>query len=191
MFGYDWPQLHAALNDLPAVLLLAAVLVDLVAVATKRETLHSASLWMLLAGVVGAGAAVGSGLLAEDVVEHSDAAHLVMERHETLGVTVLAVFTALAAWRLVRRRSWGTAERSAALVGGIAGVAVLLYTSHLGGRLVFEHAIGIPSATLEEVLGARHDGDHDHGSPATAMDSTDSAAQDSAKALHDRTPHAH
>ena len=29
MFGYDWPRLHAALNDLPAALLLVAVLFDL------------------------------------------------------------------------------------------------------------------------------------------------------------------
>ena len=31
MFGYDWPRLHAALNDLPAALLLVAVLFDLAA----------------------------------------------------------------------------------------------------------------------------------------------------------------
>ena len=29
MLGYDWPRLHAALNDLPAALLLVAVLFDL------------------------------------------------------------------------------------------------------------------------------------------------------------------
>ena len=29
MFGYDWPRLHAALNDLPAALLLMAALFEL------------------------------------------------------------------------------------------------------------------------------------------------------------------
>ena len=37
MFGYDWPRLHAALNDLPAALLIGAVLFDLLAAATRRE----------------------------------------------------------------------------------------------------------------------------------------------------------
>ena len=30
MLGYDWPRLHAALNDLPTALLLTALLFDLV-----------------------------------------------------------------------------------------------------------------------------------------------------------------
>ena len=36
MFGYDWPRLHAALNDLPAALLLVAVIFDILAALTKR-----------------------------------------------------------------------------------------------------------------------------------------------------------
>jgi hypothetical protein len=40
MFGYNWPRLHAALNDLPAALLIAAVLFDLLAAATRREGLR-------------------------------------------------------------------------------------------------------------------------------------------------------
>jgi hypothetical protein len=39
MFGYDWPRLHAALNDLPAALLLVTVLFDTGAWITKRESL--------------------------------------------------------------------------------------------------------------------------------------------------------
>ncbi|MDF3052578.1 MAG: hypothetical protein K0S19_683, partial [Geminicoccaceae bacterium] len=34
----DWPRLHAALNDLPIALLLGAVLFDVVALATRRES---------------------------------------------------------------------------------------------------------------------------------------------------------
>ena len=33
MLGYDWPRLHAALNDLPTALLVTAVLFDLLAAA--------------------------------------------------------------------------------------------------------------------------------------------------------------
>ena len=37
MFGYDWPRLHAALNDLPTALLVTAVVFQLLALATRRE----------------------------------------------------------------------------------------------------------------------------------------------------------
>ena len=50
MFGYDWPRLHAALNDLPAALLIGAVLFDLLAAATRREGLRIASFWTLMLG---------------------------------------------------------------------------------------------------------------------------------------------
>jgi hypothetical protein len=36
MFGYDWPHLHAALNDLPAALLFVTVLFETAAWITKR-----------------------------------------------------------------------------------------------------------------------------------------------------------
>ena len=38
LFGYDWPSLHAALNDLPAALLFVTVLFDLAAWKTKRAS---------------------------------------------------------------------------------------------------------------------------------------------------------
>ena len=37
MFGYDWPRLHAALNDLPAALLLVAALFELLALAPGKR----------------------------------------------------------------------------------------------------------------------------------------------------------
>ena len=49
MLGYDWPRLHAALNDLPAALLLVAVLFDL-AGATRRPALRVAGFWTLVVG---------------------------------------------------------------------------------------------------------------------------------------------
>jgi uncharacterized membrane protein len=52
MFGYDWPRLHAALNDLPTALLVAAVLFDLIAAATRRPGFRLASLYVLVFGAL-------------------------------------------------------------------------------------------------------------------------------------------
>src|SRR5213596_1528359 len=51
MLGYDWPRFHAAVNDLPAALLFVTVLFDLGAWVTKRDSLKSAAVWTLWAGV--------------------------------------------------------------------------------------------------------------------------------------------
>ena len=86
MFGYDWPRLHAALNDLPAALLIAAVLFDLLAAATRREGLRIASFWTLMLGTLGAVAAVISGLQAESHIAHGEAVHELMKTHEKLAL---------------------------------------------------------------------------------------------------------
>ena len=53
MFGYDWPRLHAALNDFPAALLLVSVLFDVAGAILKRESLKTVGFWTLLTGVAG------------------------------------------------------------------------------------------------------------------------------------------
>src|SRR3989475_9785727 len=103
MFGYDWPRFHAAVNDLPAALLLVTVLFDVAAWLTKRDSLKSAALWTLWAGVIGGWVAVLAGLQAEDAIEHGEAIHELMEMHETLALTTMGIFTAVVAWKVFRR----------------------------------------------------------------------------------------
>jgi uncharacterized membrane protein len=103
MLGYDAPRWHAVLNDLPAALLLVAVLFDFAAAATKRESLMWAAIWTLWAGVIGGWAAVVAGELASDVIEHGQAAHEIMEKHETMALLTMGVFTVVLAWKMVRR----------------------------------------------------------------------------------------
>src|SRR2546430_5815794 len=94
MFGYDWPRFHAAVNDLPTALLLVTVLFDLGAWITKRDSLKSAALWTLWAGVIGGWVAELAGLKAEDAIEHGEAIHQLIETHETLALTHMGLFTA-------------------------------------------------------------------------------------------------
>jgi uncharacterized membrane protein len=161
MFGYDWPRLHAALNDLPTALLVAAVLFDLIAAVTRRLGFRQASLYTLIFGALGAGAAVVSGLQAEEHIDHGDAVHRVMETHESLALVTLGIFGLLAIWRLLRESRMGTPERSVTLALALGGAGVLLATSVYGGRLVFEHAAGIPTEVLQEE-GQQRDAGHQH-----------------------------
>lgn len=155
MLGYDWPRLHAALNDLPIALLLAAALCDVLAVVTKRESFRLVSFWTLVLGAIGGVAAVVSGLQAEEHIAHGDAVHRVMETHETLGLVTLGIFGLLALWRIVRERRMGSGERAATTLLALVGAGVLFATGLYGGRLVFEHAAGIPTPVLEGELRER------------------------------------
>ena len=166
MFGYDWPRLHAALNDLPTALLVTAVFFDLLAVFTRRPSLRQAGFVTMIAGTIGAGVAVLSGLQAEDHIAHGEAVHGLMETHETLALTTLGIFAVLVLWRILRERRMSARERTVSLVVSMAGAGVLVATAAYGGKMVFEHAAGIPSEALEQELHERAEGHHHHGGEA-------------------------
>ena len=165
MLGYDWPRLHALLNDFPIALLVTAVFFDLLALATRRVVLRQVGFSLLLVGALGAAAAVVSGLQAEDRIAHGEVVHRVMETHERFALISLGVFGVLALWRLFRERRMGVLERRVTVIASLGGVGVLFATGLYGGRLVFEHAAGIQSKVLEGELHERSEG-HLHGGDA-------------------------
>jgi uncharacterized membrane protein len=185
MLGYDWPRLHAALNDLPTALLVTAVLFDLLAIVTGRQSFRQAAFWTLVVGVLGAAAAVLSGLQAEEHIAHGEAVHRVMETHEKLGLINLAVFAFLAIWRIVRERRMVGLERALAVIVSLVGLGGIFATAYYGGKLVFEHAAGIPSEVLTEELHERSEGHH-HGAGAAEAPE---AASDSSTARQPSTGH--
>lgn len=152
MLGYDAPRWHAMLNDLPAALLLVAVLFDLASWAFKRESLRWAAIWTLWAGVIGGWAAVVSGTLAEEAIEHGDAIHALMERHETLGKIAMVVFTLALGWKLWRRTNLKPIEEWGIRALSVAGAVLICLVGSIGGKLVFEHAAGISNARMEAEL---------------------------------------
>jgi uncharacterized membrane protein len=194
MLGYDWPRLHAALNDLPIALLLLAVLFDLLALATRRQSFRHVSFWALVVGAVGGAAAVLSGLEAEEHISHGDAVHRVMETHELLAFVTLGVFGILALWRIVRERRMGSGERALGVALSIVGAGILFATGLYGGRLVFEHAAGIPTGVLEAELRERTM-DHHHEATqvpgASAVDSAPAMPRNESGDTTATPPHSH
>ena len=171
MFGYDVARLHAAVNDLAPVLLPMAVLFDLLGAFLKRESLKAAGFWALLFGVVGGGLAIITGLLADEATPHGAQAEAVMSTHETLAYIVVGLFAILAIWRLIRRGVWSEKEQPIALTAGVIGIALVVVQAAFGGKLVFEHGVGIPTPAIESALrdraAAGAEG-HEHGAPVVA-----------------------
>ena len=171
MFGYDAPRWHAVLNDLPAALLIAAVIFDLAAAASKRESLSWAAIWTLWLGVIGGWVAVIAGELAEDAIDHGEAIHEIMEKHQNMALITMSLFTIVLIWKMVRRFQMPSQELAITRFLGVIGVVGLAWTGVLGGRLMFEHAAGIHTTTLQAELenrtaghvhapGEEHDDDH-------------------------------
>jgi len=184
MFGYDAARWHAVLNDLPAALLLVAVLFDVAAALTKRESLMWAGIWTLWAGVIGGWAAVVAGKLASSTIEHGEAIHEIMEKHEHMALLTMSLFTVVLAWRLIRRFQMPAQELAFTRMLSIVGLLGLVWTGVLGGRLVFQHAAGIPSHVLQAELQNREEG-HEHQS---GEEHEGGAAADTVKATHTHPP---
>ena len=193
MLGYDWPRFHAAVNDFPAALLLVTVLFDLGGWLTKRESLKAAALWTLWAGVIGGWIAVLAGLKAEDAIEHGEAIHDLMETHKTLALTTMGIFTAVLAWRLFRRARLTNAEEVGLRVLSVAGLVTVVWTGVLGGKLMFDHAAGMPNAALQAELENREAGHHHHPGELDEADHAhaDSAADSTHRDAPGTPPHKH
>jgi uncharacterized membrane protein len=191
MLGYDAPRWHAVLNDLPAALLVVAVLFDLAAAARKRESLSWAAIWTLWAGVIGGWAAVIAGELAEDSIEHGTAIHEIMEKHENIALITMSLFTIVLIWKMARRFQLPSQELALTRFLSVIGVAGVVWTGALGGRLVFEHAAGIPTHTLQaeiqnRIEGHEHAPGEEHDEPMGADSAK--AAGDTVKATHTHPP---
>jgi uncharacterized membrane protein len=192
MLGYDAPRWHALLNDLPAALLIVAVLFDLAAAARKRESLSWAAIWTLWAGVIGGWAAVIAGELAEGAMEHGTAIHEIMEKHENVALITMSVFTIVLIWKMARRFQMPSQELAITRFLSVIGVAGLVWTGILGGRLMFDHAAGIPTPTLQTEIqnrtaGHEHAPGEEHDEPMSGADTTQARA-DTTKATHPHPP---
>jgi len=135
-------SVHPLVVHFPIALLLSAVLLDLVAVIFKRPNLHGIALWNLVLGTLGAGAAVWTGNMAEEIAKHTFEIHEVMELHEKLGMATLILGTVIVAWRLWKRDQLGIRARAATFMLMAALAGTLVYGAHLGGRLVYEFGVG-------------------------------------------------
>jgi uncharacterized membrane protein len=198
MFGYDAPRWHAMLNDLPAALLTVAVLFDLAAAATKRESLMWASIWTLWAGVIGGWAAVVAGELAEDTINHGEAIHEIMEKHQNMALMTMGVFTIVLIWKMLRRFQMPAQELALTRALSIVGLLGLAWTGVLGGNLMFQHAAGIPTTTLQAEIENREAGhqhepgeEHEHGTAADSVKAADTMKAPTHSHPPGTAPHTH
>ena len=135
--------IHPMLVHFPIALLSAAVFFDLLGGKWRPEECRIAGLYTLVLGFAGSLAAVVSGHMAEEAVEHSGVPESVLELHEGLGFATFWIFLGLLGWRLVTRIGFVGEQRAVSVGLGIVGVVVLLVASYYGGSLVYDYGAGV------------------------------------------------
>lgn len=134
-------EIHPSLVHFPIALMPAAIGADLLANATDSDGLAEAG--RVLMPVAAASAAISAvfGLVAasEAKVEGRAADLLVTHRNLNLGLTAISGLMALA--RLSQRRAG-----AGYLALGLAGLAGMSYSAYLGGKMVYEHGVGVKPA---------------------------------------------
>ena len=78
----DLITLHPKLVHFPIALIFTGLLFEALYLIKKNEFFEKASRWLFSLGLAGSLAAMVSGLIAEDLISHSDSAHDIMEEHE-------------------------------------------------------------------------------------------------------------
>lgn len=136
-------NLHPVFVHLPLGLLPLALVFQAWAVLSRREDIERVARWLLWIGAVAALAAAGTGLLAEESVEHPEAAHEVIELHETLMLTTAGLAAGLALLAAIFRKKSRRLIQMVLFVGLLATNIVLVVGADRGAQLVYEFAVGI------------------------------------------------
>ena len=160
---FDIILIHPKVVHFTIALFSLAVLLDVIGMITKNEKFH----WAALLNLIFAGAAaivtVISGLLAESNVLHNDAAHEIMETHETLGFIVLGSILLLLIWRIILKGNFPGKAVWLYLIIGIGGIGVMFVGADYGGEMVYTHGVAVKAVPVEEHAHDNGDDGHDHG----------------------------
>ncbi len=149
----DWaPNSHALVVHLPIGLLVAATMIDLLTWLQRNDThTRSVATGFYVAGVIAVLGTYLTGRSAAAEVYTPGLALPVVARHWDWALGCVLFYGALGAARVVQTfaiRSPGRLTRAALTVAGLMGVGLLAVTGELGGRLVYEHGVGVSTPSV-------------------------------------------
>ena len=134
-------EVHPSIVHYPLALLPAAVAADLLGRVTGSETLRGIGRVLMPVAAASAAVSAVTGLVAQEEVAAEGVAQDLLVTHRNLNISLVTLSTALAAWRL-------RSERPSAgyLALALAGLGAMSYSAYLGGKMVYEHGVGVKPA---------------------------------------------
>ncbi len=144
----DWaPDPHPFLVHFPIALLAAAAAADLLSLLRPANgATRDAATWLFCAGAFSAMAAYFSGLSAASAVRVTPDAALAVTAHFAWADRATWFFVFFASLRLAMSYIWRTTARwaiASSCALSLVGLALVAATALHGGRLVFQHGLGV------------------------------------------------
>ncbi len=137
-------NIHPLLVHFPIAFLSAFIVVDFIGTAMKNAAWREFASGLLYLGTVFAVFTVFAGFQAAETIPHGHNVHDIMERHEQLGMSILALSLALSAWRLRRPvESWGFYNLLSIILAG-----VLICGADLGGLMVYKYGVAVQAVAV-------------------------------------------
>jgi len=156
-------NIHPLLVHFPIAFLSAFFVLDVLGMLVHKPHWRGVASWLLYMGTVAAMFTVAAGVLAANTVAHGHNVHDIMERHEHLGLSVLALATVLSVWRMK------TLNGNLLFVMLSALLCVLLALgADLGGLMVYKYGVAVEAAPVpaddhSHADNAAHPLEHSHG----------------------------
>lgn len=136
-------EIHPSLVHYPLAFIPLAVGADLLGRATGSRSLSDLGRLGMMLGAGSAALAAVAGLAAQEEVdvEEGSEAYEMLVTHRTLNVGLVAASAGMAAWR------WREPEATPGYLGlGLAALGLLGYSAYLGGKMVYQHGLGVEAA---------------------------------------------
>ncbi len=135
-------NIHPLFVHFPVAFLTGAALLFLLAWVFKNDKFAFAAFLLLLLGTLSGGAAVGTGLYAEEgvMVSRSVRANL-LDRHEDLMLTTLGLSVVLSVWALIKR-PFPKKGRMIFVLFLLILLGVMSIGADYGARMVYDYNAG-------------------------------------------------
>ena len=150
--GLGWIEMnfHPIIVHFPIALLLTSVFFDFLALLLKPQSaLQTAAFYLLILGVLFGIAAGISGDSAAQALSESHHFHPDIQVHADFanGTIWLSILLLVSRAYFTIRGHFFSGWKAAYLILGLVTACLLSMTGYLGGRLVFEHGLGVKSAS--------------------------------------------
>lgn len=140
-FSIAW--IHPILVHFTIALFLMAVVLDVVAWLTRRESLHGVAFVNLAVAAVVTLATMAAGMAAEMNVQMSETDHATLHTHKYFAFSVVAAILVLALWRTVLRGRFPRRAAPLYLLIALGAAGLTVTTAYWGGELVYRHGISV------------------------------------------------
>jgi len=151
-------QLHPPTVHFAIALTITGLIFEILSLIFKKESLKHAGFWTFIFGVFAVWGAVLTGHEAEEVVEEfvSGKAKELLETHEDLGEMLPYIITVVGIMRIYAFLKNSVKVYYLFLIAGIITVGLIGFQGNLGGKLVYEHGVGV-KAKVENIKYYKHE----------------------------------